>query len=354
MYTREIQPPRDSPVEDGKPVAGTWNKAFAQVDLLEIRRPYSWPLPAWMRDYRIKEWENFSVQDDRFLLEAFLGNLKMYQVVHVLLYDKESGENYIFRKVLAGNSWKLPRNLGNAWVECRSSGFFLRIHTWLIADAVKLDIDIAAAKKQPALTAHLAFSTGSREATPMAVSLNFTSKRNMYAYKTFTPVRGDIVLGGKHFDLNPARCSGIFSDYKGFFPYRMQGVYCSSMGFTSESGSEESKRYGFHIVENQAKDTRKNNENALWVNKILTPLPPVKITMPSGPESDWIIQDLDGMVDLVFTPRVMNRIGINFLVMSGDFIAPMGYYNGMLVNSKEEQINIKNQWGMGKKLYLRV
>jgi hypothetical protein len=32
----------------------------------------------------------------------------------------------------------------------------------------------------------------------------------------------------------------------------------------------------------------------------------------------------------------------------------MGYYNGMLLSAKGEQIQMRNQWGIGEKLYLRV
>jgi hypothetical protein len=225
----------------------------------------------------------------------------------------------------------------------------MRIHTWLIADALKLDIDIQATKKQPAFTTHLAFNMASKDVTPAVVSLNFTGRRNMYAYKAVTSVRGDIVLGGRHVSLDPARCTGIFRDYKGFFPYRMKGVYCGSMGFDTEG-----VRYGFHIAENQARDIRKNNENALWVNGKVSHLPPVRITMSQGQESDWVIQDVEGMVDLVFTPKIMNRHRADLLAASGDFFMPMGYYNGMVVNAKNEQIQVRNQWGIGEKLYLRV
>ncbi|MCL2044267.1 MAG: DUF2804 domain-containing protein [Treponema sp.] len=349
MYTREILAPRGSPIEYGVPLPGTWNKAFTRVDLLEINKPYPVPLPRWLKDYRIKEWESFSIQDDHFLLEALLGNLKLYQIAFIFLFDKESGEKYVYRKLIPGNSLKMPNKLAHGSVECRSPHFFFRVHTWLNADTIKLDLDIAATKKQPALTAHFAFNIGSRDVTPLAVSLNFTDNRNMYAFKSLTSVRGDIELGEKHHSLNPARCSGLFRDYKGFYPYRMLGVFCGGMGFDGED-----KRYGFHIVENQARDNRKNNENALWVDGRLTPLPPVKITMPNGQESDWVIQDLDGMIDLVFTPHEFTKYGSNLLAVNSDFFFAMGYYNGMVVSAKEDQIQVKNQLGIGEKLYIRV
>jgi hypothetical protein len=349
MYTREIQLPRGSPIENGSPLTGTWDKAFAQVNLLGIQRPYTWPLPRWLAGYRIKEWESFSVQDEHYFLEALLGNFKLFQMAQIFFHNKETGENCIYRKLMPGNSWRMPKSLSHASVECRSYRFFFRIHTWLNADTIKLDIDIPASKRQPAFTAHLAYCLGESAVTPAAVSLNLADRRNMYAFKTLAAVRGDLVVGGQHISLDPAHCTGIFRDYKGFFPYRMRGTFCGSMGFDGES-----RRYGFHIVENQARETRKNNENALWVNGHFTPLPPVRITMPGGPESDWVIQDLDGMVDLVFSPKENHRFAANLLIISGDFFSLMGYYNGMLVNSKNEQIQVRNQWGIGEKLYLRV
>jgi len=349
MYAREILAPRGSPIEDRTPIEGTWDKAFSHVNLMDIHRPYRWPIPRWLKDCRIKEWEAFSVQDNRFVLEAFLGNIKLCRAAQVILYNKESGENFVFRKFMLPSGRRLPRSLAHESVECRSPRFFFRVHTWLNADTIDLELDVAETWWQPAFAARLAFGMESRDVTPSVVSLKFTERRNMYAYKALAPVRGDIVLGSEHFSLDPAQCSGIFRDYKGFFPYRMRGVFCGAMGFDAEG-----RRYGFHVAENQAREPRRNNENAMWVNGQLSPLPPVLITMSGGPESNWVIQDVDGMVDITFSPSQQYRLGANLLAVSGDLFAALGYYNGMLIGANGEQVQVKNQWGLGEKLYLRV
>jgi hypothetical protein len=349
MYTREILAPRASPIEDGNPIYGTWDCAFEKVDLLEIRRPYRFPLPAWIRSSRIKEWEWFSAQDDNYFLEAFLCNVKLYRMAQVLLYDKENKKKFIFRKIMPGTGWQLPNSLANSSVESRSSRFYFRVHSWLDADTIKLDLNIEAARRHPSLTVHLAYNISSRNVIPMAVSLGITGRRTMYVYKTLAPVRGDMVFGGKHIILKQDACSGFFCDYKGFFPYRMQTIMCSAAGFDAEK-----RRFGFHIAENQTRENNRNNENALWVNGKLTPLPPVRITMPEGIEEDWVIQDVEGMVDLTFTPKEHNRSGMGLLFTNAEFTAPLGFYNGMLVNSAGEQIQVRNLFGMGEKLYLRV
>jgi hypothetical protein len=353
MYTREILAPVNSPIEDGKPLYGTWNRAFEKVDLQEIRRPYRYPLPRWARNYRIKEWECFSAQDEHFLLEAIFCNVKLYRMAQVVLYDKDNDKKFVFRKIKPGTGWQLPLSLSNASVDSHSSSFYFRIHSWLDADTIKLDINVEASRSRPSLTVHLAYNVSRQDVTPMAVSLGISEQRSMYAYKALAPVRGDIVLGGRHIIFKQDACSGFFCDYKGYFPYRMQTTFCSAMGFSDTAG-EEKKRFGFHIAESQTRESNRNNENAMWINGQLTPLPPVLITMPHGSDADWVIQDLEGMVDLTFTPKEQNKSGVNLLFTNADFNAPIGYYNGMLVSSDGTQIQIKNLIGIGEKLYLRV
>ena len=56
----------------------------------------------------------------------------------------------------------------------------------------------------------------------------------------------------------------------------------------------------------------------------------------------------------MFTPKEQNKTGVRLLVAGADFDAPLGYYNGMLVSAAGEQIQARNLWGIGEKLYLRV
>jgi hypothetical protein len=307
-----------------------------------------------MRNFRIKEWESFSVQDDRYYIHAILINVKYYRAAQVFVYDWETKELLLkVRKILPFSGWQLPRRLSNASIESRSYGFFFRIHTWLDANIIRVDLNIQARRKRPSFTAHLSFNFAKKATTPMAVNLLFSERRSLYTFKALTAVRGNIAVGTRIISLDSKKTSGLFCDYKGFYPYRMVSVWCTGFGITADN-----VRVGFSITENQTKESHKNNENALWVEEELTPLPPIRITMPNGIESDWVIQDLEGMVDLTFTPQKEALRGlhsyINLILSKVDFNTPLGYYNGMLVNSRGEQIPVHNMPGLGEKLYLRV
>jgi hypothetical protein len=349
MYTREIQNPRPSPVENGRPLQGTWTEAFKETDLLSIRHPFSVPLPRWIRDTRLKEWESFIIQDDHFYLAAMLCNLKYYRIAQVIMHDKDTRERLRFRKIIPGSAWSMPRSFDNASIDSRSLGFFFRIHNWLDADIITLDLNIKAAGKRPSFAAHAEYDMSREKTGPMAVSMLFSERRSMCVYKVLAEVRGDMVFGGRHISLEPERTSGTFLDYKGFFPYRMRSVWCNAFGFDAEN-----RRFGFSLGENQTREGFQNNENALWVDGSLTPLPPVKITQPGGVFSDWIIQDMEGMVDLVFSPQEQIRCNLNLLLSRGDYDTPLGFFNGVVLDSRGERIEVRNLWGLGEKLYLRV
>jgi hypothetical protein len=353
MYTREILPPRETPLDKGVPVQGTWSEAFREVDLAEVQRPFGAPLPRGLCNMRVKEWESFAVQDDHVYLEAFLANIKYYRVAQVILYDKETNERLRFNKVIPFGGWHLPRSLWNSSVYSRSYGFFFSIHTWLDANTIKVDLDIEATRKRPSFTAHLEYRLGNLATRPIAVNLPFSERRCMYAYKTFSAIQGDMVFGGRHISLDPAKARGIFRDYKGYFPYRMNATWCNA--FSGGQTAKETLRFGFSIAENQTRETFKNNENILWEEGgPMTPLPPVRITMPEGLESDWIIQDVEGMVDLTFSPQEHIRNSFNLFLTRWEYHTPLGFYNGMVVNAEGKQIPVRNLWGIGEKLYLRV
>jgi len=343
VYSREIKEKLQKPIESGTPVQGTWTEAFEEVDLLSVQRPYPIPLPGGIKNLRIKEWESFIIQNEHFFLSAKLCNFKYFRTAMVFIYDMETKERIEFQKFIPGWVWRLPRNLKNDSVESHSYGFFFRVHTWLDTKSIQLELDIKKTIDKPAFTAHVTFDLAEAKTTPMAVNLLFSERRNMYAYKALAAVRGDLVSGGRHIQLDPSGTSGIFCEFKGYFPFRRHYAWCSAAGF-----NKSHQRFGFALGDSQARESYTNNENALWIDGSLTPLPPVKITRNGDESSEWIIQDMEGMVDLVFVPK---ELGHN---TNSDCQYSLGVFNGLLLDSDGEEVPVRNTWGTGERLYLRV
>jgi hypothetical protein len=296
-----------------------------------------------VREGRLKEWESFIVQNGRYHLDAFLANLKYFRIAQLVLFDKESGERFRFRKILPLSGWRLPRNLYNDSIDSRSRRFFFRIHNWLDAKTIRIDLDIQG--KKPAFTSHLVFET---DTTPQVTTL-FQDGLPFYTYKIVSPVSGDMVWGGKHIVFRADETTGFFRDSKGFCRYMSLRLWCTAAGFDGEN-----RLCGFSLAEQPARGPVKNNENAFWLGSEITHLPPVRITMPGGIGESWVIQDLEGMVDLSFTPEVPARSAFNSLVFNAEYQTPLGHFSGFLLNSKGERIQIRRLWGLGEKLSLRV
>ncbi|MDR0401968.1 MAG: DUF2804 domain-containing protein [Treponema sp.] len=345
MYEREILEPSLSPVQNGEFIQGTWNRAFREVNLLDIHKPYYIPLPGWVREGRLKEWESFVVQNSRYHLDAFLANLKYFRIAQLVLYDKESGERFRFRKILPLSGWRLPRNLYNDSIDSRSLRFFFRIHNWLDTETIRIDLNIEARGKRPAFTAHLMFDAS---AVPQVTTL-LQDGLPFYTYKMVSPVRGDMVWGGNHIVFRPGETTGFFRDSKGFCRYMSSRLWCTAAGF-----DEKNRFCGFSLAGQPARSSGKHNENAFWLDGEITNLPPVRITMPGGMGESWIIQDLEGMVDLSFSPEVPARSAFNLLIFNAEYQTPLGHFSGFLLNSKGERIQIRRLWGLGEKLSLRV
>jgi hypothetical protein len=220
---------------------------------------------------------------------------------------------------------------------------------------IELNLDLAENKKHPSFTAKLEYNIANDKCTPLVVSLLFSEKRSMYTYKNLAPVRGNIIFGNRNITLDPKNTIGLFRDCKGYYPYRMKSIWASGFSnFIIEDNAKKIGSFGFSIAENQVRENNKDNENALWVDGALTPLPSCKITRGNDNESDAVIQDLEGMVDLTFKIKENVSAAFNLFLTRSVYDTPIGLYNGMLIDKDGKKIPVRNVWGTIEKLYLRV
>lgn len=187
-------------------------------------------------------------------------------------------------------------------------------------------------------------------ASPNVVCLPLGLNRAMYSTKILMPMEGEFSIGGKSHRFEGPESMGIFDDHKGYYPYQMQ--YDWATGFGADA---KGRRVGFNLADNAVvRDPARNNENCVWINNKVWPLPPVKMTRPQGPGGDWIIQDMEGMVDLVFTPELTNDIRINLGIVESEYNGPLGTFKGFVRGGNGEKIQAELLYGAGEKEYIRA
>jgi hypothetical protein len=60
------------------------------------------------------------------------------------------------------------------------------------------------------------------------------------------------------------------------------------------------------------------------------------------------------MVDLVFTPQEIGRNVEGFFFSYLDNEYGLGLFNGIVVSAEGEELPVRNAWGIGEKLFMRV
>jgi hypothetical protein len=333
MYTRRLLPAIASPFADGKALQGAWAGPFETVDFSALDRPFAVRLPRRLSDLRVKEWQTFTVLAEDFAFEALIADLKFFCFADVVF--TRGGERLHVFKTLPPFAWRLPLTLQNTDFAYSGGSFSFRVRGNPPPHAVSLELDIASAIERPAFSARLGFNMPPESTAPLAVSTPVAGQRPMYAYKALAGADGSLVWGDARTELADGRAVGLFQDRKGFFPYRSRLLCCRAF-WTDALG----RAIAFSLAEHPTLPRAAVNENALWVAGALTPLPPVRIT--PGADGEFVIQDIEGMVDLSFRMTEDMSKTVDLLLVKMERRAPVGSFTGMLVTGAGEKLPIRN------------
>ncbi|MDR3355636.1 MAG: DUF2804 domain-containing protein [Spirochaetaceae bacterium] len=347
MYTRHLLPQADEPVKAGKPLQGTWTSPFERVNLLAVARPYRIPLPAWILDFRLKEWQAFTVQNDEVLLEIVIANMKVFCFAEIFFWNKQNGESMHVLKTCPFSSWRMPQSLNDNVIEGACGGVSFCIHNCFVSRRITLNLSIDSAIERPLFKADLVFDFDLKNSTPLAANIFIAENRSMYVFKNFSGVEGSIVWGDTAVTLSGESSGALFRDCKGFIPYRSNYINCRAFGFDSKG-----RRFGFSLGENIVRKLNVTNENALWLDGSLTPLPPVRIT--EAEYGEFLIQDIEGMIDLNFKLVEDTNTPMDFFFISIEQRYSVGLFNGALITQTGEKLPVRNVTGILANFKFRV
>lgn len=316
-------------------------------NIIDSPRPFGVAVPGWFKRFRLKEWQAFQFGDERWFFFTALYNAKAFGLVIAYGYDRVEKREVGFRKIFPGAGLGTPGSLFGGAFEWSSGKERIRYDL----DAGNGSIGVSLSWKRPkeSFQGSFSFSCGPGVSMPCSVCLPFNPTRAMYSTKLLMPMKGSFTLNGAAYDFDSKAASGILDDHKGFYPHIMTYDWVTGFGFDGVG-----RRIGFNLTKNQVERQERFNENVLWIDGAMYPLPPVHITRPRGAENEWIIQDFEGMVDMTFKPEVHHRIKTNALIMSSDYDGPFGSFSGVLAPKGLNPISIDSLYGMGEKKLLRA
>lgn len=350
QYSRTISDPPEELVHDGEFIFGCFNGPPAVANMLDIRKPYHYKIPSWVKAFRCKEWKAFQFGDSRWFFFTTLYETKSISLLQFSAWDRERSRLFEIKGLVPFKKFNHGNTLANSHASYRNRRIAIDYRFDLANGSVVVEASRAKGGSRRAFAGSFTFAYNSRQSSPSSVCLPLGLNRAMYSTKVLMPMQGWFEVEGERFEFGSPDAMGVFDDHKGYYPYKLRYDWVTGFGQDGRG-----RRVGFNLTDNQVKDQERYNENVLWINSRAFPLPPIKVTRPNGPDKPWHIQDTEGLVDLIFKPERNNDMKINFLVAAIDYHGPFGSFEGTLRSPDgSEKVEAKGLFGMGEQKYLRA
>ncbi len=350
VYDRTLGTPPERIVQDGEFVLGCWNGPPALANMLDVEKPYHYPVPRWVKNQRCKEWNAFQFGDKRWFFFTALHEAKSFSLAQFSAWDRERRRLLEFKRMIPFGDFGINDRLDGRKVSYRERHAAIRYRFDLGKGSISVETRSTKRGRRTSFAGSFHFAYNSRQSAPSSVCLPLGLNRAMYSTKALMPMQGWFEAGGERFEFNGPDAMGVFDDHKGYYPYNMRYDWVTGFGLDGKN-----RRVGFNLTDNQVRDQRAYNENVLWINSRLFPLPPIKVTRPTGPGGPWYIQDTEGLVDLCFKPERKNDHHVNLLFAASDYHGPFGSFEGVLRSPDGgEKVEAKDLFGMGEQKYLQA
>jgi hypothetical protein len=336
-------------VQNGAFSYGSFDARFARANILDVHRPYHFPLPRLLKYLRVNEAQTFHVRSERIFAYFDLYNAKLFTLLYINVYDIKERKRNAYWRFMVGSRLSIPDSLEDSETGFKRGGFDIRVRSRLAGHSIRLLGSVTAYRDKPDLDFDLSFDRRPEVALPLVSVIPFGLNRAVYSFRSPGPVKGRIGMGGEAYLLSDGDSYGIFSDQKGFYPYMTLVDWIIGMG-TSADG----RRVAFSLTDNHVEQQDAFNENAVWLDGKPYPLPSIRVTRPQGPGGPWIIQDMEGMVDLTFFPEARHSVHVNAIFAESDYHGHFGCFEGWILSPSGERIPADGLYGMGKRKRLRA
>lgn len=349
MILNPLDEAPESIVEGGDFRFGRYSSPIPRVNMLDVARPYHYPVPELVKRCRLRQWQAYQFGDGRWYFYAGFYSAPPFSQVLFIAYDRERKRKLGFRRIFPGRPFGFAEGLASSSLAFNRAKIHFKAESRWDAGTIELAVSSRTRDPSASFSGQFRLVSSSQRAAPISVCLPLGLNRAMYSTKALLPLSGEFHLGGDSWKFEGPDAMGVLDDSKGYYPWATHSSWVSGFG-----SDPKRRRIGFSLSNNPVKDQARDNENCLWVNNRIYSLPPVKMTKPQGPMREWIIQDTEGLVDLVFVPEATNDLRFNFGVLAADWHSPFGSFRGMIRNGSGEKIEAERLYGLGEDKNLRM
>jgi len=345
-YSRHVSSAPQSVVSDGQCNMGTYNSAIPDINLLDTLNPLGKVLPRKLNDLRLKEWQAFQYSDDNWFMCLAVYNTKTLGTAIIMAFNKQEQRMYRYEHKAPFWKLKVPSGLTHSHCYYHHKNLSLDFHNDLTHNKISIRFSAKNFKGCPDLSGNLIAHAVTE---PIVIVQPFGHNRPLYSHKALMPTEGSITVNRCETFVEPSKACTIVDDHKGFYPLEMKYDWVTALGF-----SRNGLLQGFNLTDNQIQNPEKYNENCLWLDGKMHPLPPVRIVRPNGVHKPWFIKDKYGQVDIQFTPLADVPVKINVGVSLIDYHGPTGQFSGYILDHDNKAISFDHFIGMGEQKSIRM
>jgi hypothetical protein len=339
-YKRSVNKSPKYIVERGKFKFGNYNKAIENVNMLDALNPLGKKYPVWFNNIRLKEWEAFQAGNDKVFIFGAIYNAKLSSIVCLMIYDRVRNLSIRIRKFTLPRKTSIGKGMLDSQTSYISNNFLMKIKNRVKEENIEIQCTIHDYRSVPYLNLKL---LAHHSTEPMVTCMPLGENRAIYSHKNFMPMEGFLCIDEEKIVFNTLDSRMIIDDHKGFYPYKLEYDWVTGWGM-----SDDGSVIGFNLTDNQVTDKENYNENCLWHEGKVHPLPPVKVERIYIPKEVWYIKDNYEKVNIVFYPEEKMEIKFNYILIYSDYEAPIGAFEGFFI-SDNKKIELVECFGMGEK-----
>lgn len=331
-------------VHNGQIEFGFFSTPIQNVNLIDAKIAGGFPLPKFLKNLRLKEFQAFQGGDDNYFYNIALFNAKLMGFAQIRILDIKNKQQYLYEKQVSPLQLKIPNNILNSSNSYKSKGISIHIENKLEEEYIKITFQAKGKKELPDIKGEIVGDF--KNCDHMVVSVPFGKNKGMYAHKSIIPMTGNLQLGKQQHQFQKEQSFFMCDDHKGFYPYVMKWDWLTA------AFVKEGRLYGLNLTKNQSIDNENHNENGIWIDGKLHRLPGIHFYRNA---TTWQIKDKNDRIQLSFQPIYPNVVKINLGPFGkSDYEGPFGLVSGSIKLDSGEVILFEEVAAFAEKQYIRV
>ncbi|XMB86853.1 DUF2804 family protein [Mycoplasmatota bacterium WC44] len=345
MEVKKVKAAPNKPVKNGKFIFGVYNTPYKEINMMDAKKVWKFPIPKFLQKLRLAEWQAFQLWDGKYLIMCVVGvsHIAKNVMAEIYVYDNEL-DKIIYKDFTITKKSYLSKDDGliDSVVRLKTDRLEYKISNDLgDSDTISLNVKYNDFELQ--------FTGEHGSATPLCYCMPFAKNRGLYSHKTYIKGNGYMVVGEQKIDFTDNARMNV-DDHKGYYPFK------NTYDWMTASTIFNDKHVGITVTKNQILNPAVNNENIIWINGEINYLPKVTFTREKDVSKEWRIKDDNGIVDLTFVPT-KNDIGFFIRKLFGlillNYYTPIGHLSGT-VKIDDEAIEFNSALGIGERRIGRI